>query len=244
MSDRSLRTLERRWNETGAIADEARFLVERVRVGELPQINLRLAAMCGCPPAVEAMGPGPDQLHVTEWFIGFHALALAWYPEMILRAAHSACWASTLTLLARERNPWMPGELGRVFQLTAFRILGGIEPKDEDVITPKAREHAELVWRIKEMLGERGDNMAYALMLLRDAGAAYADKRLDNVVEFTGGFTTESFVISRLVGPSEYSATIRWQDRAAANRPAPDWYYVRATQHNGHIAWSSPIWVG
>ena len=74
--------------------------------------------------------------------------------------------------------------------------------------------------------------------------ARLADLATDNVVEFTGGFTTESFIISRLVGPSEYSATIRWHDRATANRPGPDWYYVRATQHNGHIAWSSPIWVG
>ena len=74
--------------------------------------------------------------------------------------------------------------------------------------------------------------------------ARLADLVDDNVVEFTGGFTTESFIISRLVGPSEYSATIRWHDRADAGRGGPDWYYVRATQHNGHIAWSSPIWVG
>jgi hypothetical protein len=74
--------------------------------------------------------------------------------------------------------------------------------------------------------------------------ARLADLADENVVEFTGGFTTESFVISRLVGPSEYSATIRWHDRANSERPAPDWYYVRATQHNGHVAWSSPIWVG
>jgi hypothetical protein len=73
--------------------------------------------------------------------------------------------------------------------------------------------------------------------------ARLADLAADNVVEFTGGFTSESFIISRLVGPSEYSATIRWQDRAD-KRPSADWYYVRATQHNGHMAWSSPIWVG
>lgn len=72
--------------------------------------------------------------------------------------------------------------------------------------------------------------------------APLADLVGDNVVEFTGGFTTESFIIGRLVGPSEYSATIRWHDKAR-KRPA-DWYYVRATQHNGHMAWSSPIWVG
>jgi len=65
----------------------------------------------------------------------------------------------------------------------------------------------------------------------------------DNVVEFTGVFTSESYVVHRLVGQSEYSAQIRWQDqRPDAN--STDWYYVRVTQNNGQLAWSSPIWVG
>ncbi|REK11876.1 MAG: hypothetical protein DWQ37_12700 [Planctomycetota bacterium] len=66
----------------------------------------------------------------------------------------------------------------------------------------------------------------------------------DNLVDFTGGFTTESFILGPLVGPSEFSATIRWHDKSRGKSDAPDWYYVRATQHNGHMAWSSPIWVG
>lgn len=70
-----------------------------------------------------------------------------------------------------------------------------------------------------------------------------ADLVDDNVVTFTGGFTTESFIIERLVGPSEYSAAVRWEDRRDPG-DGPDWYYVRVTQHNGHAAWSSPVWVG
>ncbi|MEX0716841.1 MAG: hypothetical protein WD066_09650 [Planctomycetaceae bacterium] len=64
----------------------------------------------------------------------------------------------------------------------------------------------------------------------------------DNHVEFTGVFTSESLILNRLIGPSEYSATVRWRDRRGADDA--DWYYVRVTQHNGHMAWSSPIWVG
>ena len=41
----------------------------------------------------------------------------------------------------------------------------------------------------------------------------------------------------------EYSATVRWNDRRDPD-DGPDWYYVRVTQHNGHVAWSSPVWVG
>jgi len=72
--------------------------------------------------------------------------------------------------------------------------------------------------------------------------AKLADLIADNVVEFTGVFTSESYIIHRLVAPAEYTARIRWHD----SRPNadPDWYYVRATQHNGQLAWSSPIWVG
>ena len=63
------------------------------------------------------------------------------------------------------------------------------------------------------------------------------------MVTFTGVFTSESYIINRLISPSEYSATIRWNDRRPDAKSA-DWYYARVTQHNGQLAWSSPIWVG
>lgn len=47
MSDARLRGLERRWRETGVMADEATFLLERLRVGELTQERLQLAAYLG-----------------------------------------------------------------------------------------------------------------------------------------------------------------------------------------------------
>lgn len=68
------------------------------------------------------------------------------------------------------------------------------------------------------------------------------DLIVDNVVEFTGVFTSESFIVSRLIGPAEYTAQVRWLDSRLATDS--DWYYVRVTQHNGQMAWSSPIWVG
>lgn len=47
MSDEKLRELERRWKETGAVEDEAAYLLERVRAGELTQERLELAARMG-----------------------------------------------------------------------------------------------------------------------------------------------------------------------------------------------------
>jgi hypothetical protein len=72
--------------------------------------------------------------------------------------------------------------------------------------------------------------------------AKLADLVEDNVVTFTGVFTSESYIINRLISPAEYSATIRWHDRRQSAKA--DWYYVRVSQHNGQLAWSSPIWVG
>jgi hypothetical protein len=72
--------------------------------------------------------------------------------------------------------------------------------------------------------------------------ARLADLVEDNVVTFTGVFTSESYIVNRLVGPTEYAAKLRWTDRRSSDES--DWYYVRVTQHNGQLAWSSPIWVG
>jgi len=111
------------------------------------------------------------------------------------------------------------------------------------------REHCFAEDPTKSLVLElEGGPEAVLSLELRKPSAQTVEARLaelaeDNVVEFTGGFTTESFILHRLVGPSEYSATVRWQDRRPAKDKAADWYYVRATQHNGHLAWSSPVWV-
>ncbi|MBC8872512.1 MAG: hypothetical protein H8E44_24020 [Planctomycetes bacterium] len=70
-----------------------------------------------------------------------------------------------------------------------------------------------------------------------------ADLKNDNQITFTGGFTTESFMIHPLLAPEEYTADLRFQDRRPADQ-GTDWYYVRVTEKNGHMAWSTPIWVG
>lgn len=46
MTDARLRELERRWKETGAVEDEAAYLLQKVRAGALTQERLELAAYC------------------------------------------------------------------------------------------------------------------------------------------------------------------------------------------------------
>jgi len=60
MSDERLRELERRWQETGALADQAAFLKERVRSGGLEPERVRLAAFLGSELAKAALGAEPE----------------------------------------------------------------------------------------------------------------------------------------------------------------------------------------
>jgi hypothetical protein len=74
MSDAKLRELERRWKETGTVEDEAAYLLERVRVGDLSRERLELAAYCGHEGARRATGPvahASGDLETTARGIGF-----------------------------------------------------------------------------------------------------------------------------------------------------------------------------
>jgi hypothetical protein len=61
MTDERLRELERRWKESGSVEDEAAYLLERVRVGDLDQERLQLAAYCGHSAAAHATGVASDR---------------------------------------------------------------------------------------------------------------------------------------------------------------------------------------
>ena len=55
MSDAKLRELERKWKESGSVEDEAAYLRERVRAGDLTQERLELAAYFGHAAAGRAL---------------------------------------------------------------------------------------------------------------------------------------------------------------------------------------------
>lgn len=63
----------------------------------------------------------------------------------------------------------------------------------------------------------------------------------ENEIEFTGPFTSESFLVHRLTPPDRSRAKFSFTDVGVESET--DWYYTRVTQANGHQAWSSPIWV-
>ena len=68
MADDTLRQLQRRFSETGSDADKAALLSKRLRVGELDEARVHLAALLGDPACQTALGvaPDPDQ-PLVDW---------------------------------------------------------------------------------------------------------------------------------------------------------------------------------
>ena len=62
------------------------------------------------------------------------------------------------------------------------------------------------------------------------------------VTDLTTGFPSDSFLIHRLVPDELARASFEFTDSPGTEK-AEDYYYLRVTQENGQVAWSSPIWV-
>ena len=78
MSDQHLRELERRWQETGALEDEVALFVERVRVGELTERWLWIAAHFGSDAASVAIGkPDLTPPHETVFMYPLTPISIA-----------------------------------------------------------------------------------------------------------------------------------------------------------------------
>jgi hypothetical protein len=57
VTDERLRGVEQRWRRTGAVEDEAAYLLERVRAGQLTRSHLELLSYAEDPAGVAAVGP-------------------------------------------------------------------------------------------------------------------------------------------------------------------------------------------
>lgn len=67
------------------------------------------------------------------------------------------------------------------------------------------------------------------------------DLAASSEIIFTGGFPSESIMVHRIVFNENYQTAFGFSDHQV--NATTDWYYVRVTQTNGSLAWSSPIWV-
>lgn len=80
MSDSKLRELARRFHETGSVENEAAWLSERVRVGEIPGEHLNLLADLGYP-AAKALDPKARE----RWYVGPWLAERTTLPEVRVR---------------------------------------------------------------------------------------------------------------------------------------------------------------
>jgi len=103
VTDSKLRELERRWKESGSVEDEAAYLLERVRVGDLEQEKLELAAYFGheaarrassgkCPPNSSAEIP-------DEWGAWLSAIPARECPVQQVRIRAALACARLCTAL-------------------------------------------------------------------------------------------------------------------------------------------------
>lgn len=119
MSDERLRELERRWQESGALADRADYLREQVRFGELEAERLRLAWFLGAPAAALALEttpapPAPPE--IGAWVEAVGTCGLEALRRLAIAAADHAARLSTSSgippraLSAAERQVLAPSE--------------------------------------------------------------------------------------------------------------------------------------
>ena len=92
----------------------------------------------------------------------------------------------------------------------------------------------------------QGDPDTELVLDITRPGAQKVSRKLSellksNEVVFTGPFPDESLIIHRVVPLAKASTSFTFRDEDSGARD--DWYYVRVTQTNGQLAWSSPIWV-
>ncbi len=112
MSDEKLRELERRFKETGSVEDEAAWLVERVRVGDLTQERLELAAYLGHEPARRLFEKDPPR---TPRDIGGFSSEL----KRRWNAHQAGVWLAIAAVdLASALAPWSEPNARRGMQLT------------------------------------------------------------------------------------------------------------------------------
>ncbi len=139
MTDARLRDLERRFVATGALADEAALLAERVRAGRLAPARLRLAAALGHPAAEgAALGVAVAPAAVSRssgWFAGLARLLLGDTPSRrstaTRREPHPEDYPEVRPLPLDERARRRAGSSGPPHERLAALLRDGVllQPK-------------------------------------------------------------------------------------------------------------------
>ena len=161
VTDSRLQELKRTWEASGSVEDEAAYLRERVRVGDLTQERLELAAYCGHEGASAAAGsPTPDYCDLEEFSRG-----LLRFPNAILCAA---VVASRVVLPFWNKEARASPRFAKVADLPA----AALQTVEEFLLGARTEETKARV-RVAEdqletcaaMAGDDGDDAAWTVLL-------------------------------------------------------------------------------
>lgn len=179
-----------------------------------------------------------------EWLC---RLELGWGPWADLDMARIADW--DVTIKVRD---------GKIRDATPFFQAGPYDENRRDRILERTEDSLRLQVHTSRLQAfedaatkgvvlrlEGGQNAVLEVALSKPSemnlSRSFGELAENNEIEFTGPFTSESFLVHRLVTPDLFRCRFSHTDRGREG--STDWYYARVTQANGHQAWSSPIWV-
>ena len=231
MSDARLRELERRWKETNSPDDEAAYLLERVRVGDLTRERLELAAYLGNAGSRAVVGQRARQVptDILRWVEQLDAFGA----DVALRAEQVRSDARDETHLQEwflHINP--DGIADRVRRTYAAHMLPWAlrstaeEPCDR---RPQLIRDLEATWRASRstmdeiaylrarLAGRHLSEESVQLAAFTGHPAAIQILGLENAVEFaayTAGFQGVRVMLGEAVLPADFSpwlkALVRW----------------------------------
>ena len=149
MSDSRQRELEHSWKQTGSEEEEAAFLLERVRAGDLELRELELAAFVGHAAAVVATTTPAPQFgsDLANW-----AEALAQFgKEACARTAICVTWISYEALeLGLPDDALSAAEAWAACPCLEHERAADLNPDEADIRTDQSEEAANVVAALEE----------------------------------------------------------------------------------------------
>ncbi|MCA9642758.1 MAG: hypothetical protein KC492_18805 [Myxococcales bacterium] len=122
MTDSRLQELKRAWEASGSVEDEAAYLRERVRVGDLTQERLELAAYCGHEGAQIAVTTCVQSAPAEEWLSGLRS-----HGRKACAAAAAAAAHLGIAQLAHPNSAEAKEVASRAIAIAERYAAGGLE---------------------------------------------------------------------------------------------------------------------
>ncbi len=225
-----------------AAAREIRFRVEgwdEISMVELIRNGRAIATFRPLAESPWDPWPGRAKLRV-EW---------GWGPWADLNMARTADWDLTLRVdAARIRRGMTCFQSGPFEERKRNRVLSSAPQEwrwESYTSRRQAFEERATNAIVFELEGPADARVSLAAARPGECSIqrSLAELAAQSAVEFTGPFTSESVLAHRLAAPAEYVVEAEYVDERPDALPG-DHYYLRVTQANGQMAWTSPVWVG